>query len=68
TLKSIGYQSTLGKEPRNFMLDLTGNFLLVANQDSNAVVIFRIDKSTGLPEPTGQQLEVPSPSCLKMVR
>ncbi|HTI90127.1 MAG TPA: lactonase family protein [Puia sp.] len=68
TLKNIGYQSTQGKEPRNFMLDPTGNFLLVANQDSNAVVIFRIDKRTGLLEPTGRQLEVPSPSCLKMVQ
>ena len=68
TLRTIGYQSVLGKEPRNFMLDPTGNFLLVANQDSNAVVVFKIDKETGLLEPTGQRLDVPSPSCLKMVR
>ena len=68
TLRTVGYQSVLGKEPRNFMLDPTGNFLLVANQDSNAVVVFRVDKRTGLLEPTGQRLDVPSPSCLKMVR
>ncbi len=67
-LHTIGYHPTLGKEPRNFMLDPTGNFLLVANQDSNAVDIFKIDKSTGLLKPTGQRLEVPSPSCLKMVQ
>lgn len=68
TLKNIGYRSTLGKEPRNFILDPTGNFLLVANQDSNTVVVFRVNKTTGLPEPTGQRLDVPSPSCLKMVQ
>jgi 6-phosphogluconolactonase (cycloisomerase 2 family) len=66
-LKTIGYQSVLGKEPRNFLLDPTGGFLLVANQDSNAVIIFRVDKNTGLLEPTGQRLDLPSPSCLKMV-
>ena len=68
TLKTIGYQSVLGKEPRNFMLDPTGRFLLVANQDSDAIVVFKIDKETGLLEPTGQRLEVPSPTCLKMVQ
>jgi len=68
TLKNIGYQSSLGKEPRNFMLDPTGNWLLVANQDSNAVIVFRINKETGMVTPTGQRLEVPSPSCLKMVQ
>jgi 6-phosphogluconolactonase len=68
TLRTIGYQSVLGKEPRNFMLDPSGRFLLVANQDSNAVVIFRVDPKTGLLEPTGQRLDVPSPTCLKMVK
>ena len=67
TLRTIGYQPVLGKEPRNFMLDPTGNFLLVANQDSNAVIVFRVDKQTGLLEPTGQRLDLPSPTCLKMV-
>jgi 6-phosphogluconolactonase len=68
TLKNIGYQPTLGKEPRNFMLDPSGNWLLVANQDSNEVVVFKVDKKTGLIEPTSQRLKIPSPSCLKMVR
>jgi 6-phosphogluconolactonase len=67
TLKTVGYQSTLGREPRNFMLDPTGRFLLVANQDSNAVVVFRVDQQTGLLQPTGERLDIPSPSCLKMV-
>ncbi|MGL2993946.1 lactonase family protein [Flavobacterium sp. TSSA_36] len=39
--------STLGKGPRSFVIDPTGNLLLVANQSSNEVVIFKRDKETG---------------------
>lgn len=31
---------TLGKTPRHFCFDQTGNFLIVANQDSDTVIIF----------------------------
>ncbi|OCX52431.1 3-carboxymuconate cyclase [Mucilaginibacter sp. PPCGB 2223] len=57
--------STLGKTPRNFTLDPTGNFLLVANQNSDDVYVFRIDKETGKLTYTGEKLEVGNPSCLK---
>jgi 6-phosphogluconolactonase len=65
-LQSKGYQSALGKTPRNFMIDPTGNFLLVANQETNNIVIFRRNKETGLLQPTGKQIELPKPVCLKM--
>jgi 6-phosphogluconolactonase len=61
-----GYQSTLGKTPRNFLIDPTGNFLLVANQDSDNIVIFKRDKQTGLLKSTGVQIKIPRPVCLKM--
>ncbi len=64
-LRTVGYQSVLGKEPRNFTLDPSGHFLLVANQVSNNIVIFRVDRETGLLHVTGEELAVPSPSCLK---
>lgn len=64
TLK--GFQPTLGTTPRNFMIDPTGRWLLVANQNSKNVVIFRIDQHTGLLTATGKQIEVPAPVCLKM--
>jgi len=67
TLRRVGYQPTMGREPRNFMLDPTGQYLLVANQDTNTIVVFRVDKETGLLQPTGERLDVPSPSCLQMV-
>jgi 6-phosphogluconolactonase len=48
------------------MIDPSGKFLLVGNQRSNSVIIFRIDPKTGLLEDTGKKLEVPAPVCLKM--
>ena len=61
-----GFESTQGKTPRNFMIDPTGHWLLVANQRSDNIVIFSIDAKTGLLKATGKQLNVPAPVCLKM--
>ena len=62
-----GYQTTMGKTPRNFIIDPTGNFLLVANQETDNIVIFKRDKQTGLLQPTGKQINTPKPVCLKMI-
>ena len=67
-LESRGYQSTLGSKPRNFCIDPTGNFLLVANQDSGNIVIFKRDQLTGLLSPTGDEIKIPKPVCLQMMR
>lgn len=64
-LKKLGIQPTGGEWPRNFTLSPDGNFLLVANQRSDNIVVFRIDKTTGMLSPTGFEAEVPSPVCLK---
>ena len=65
-LKLMGHQSTLGEGPRNFTLDPTGHFLLVANQLTNNIVVFKRDAKTGLLTNTGSQVTVPAPSCLQM--
>jgi 6-phosphogluconolactonase len=61
-----GFEPTQGKTPRNFLIDPTGHWLLVANQNGGNVVIFQIDQQTGLLKATGQQLQIPTPVCLKM--
>ena len=61
----IDAQSTMGKTPRNFNFDPTGNFLLVANQNSDDIVIFKREKSTGLLTDTGKRIKVSKPVCLK---
>jgi 6-phosphogluconolactonase len=65
-LKLKGYQPTLGKTPRNFVIDPTGAYLLVANQETNNIVIFKRNKISGLLESTGNEIELPRPVCLKM--
>jgi 6-phosphogluconolactonase len=52
-----------GKEPRDLCQSLDGKYLLVANQDTHAIVSFAIDENG----PDLQQAsitEVPSPACL----
>jgi len=56
--------STLGKGPRNFAIDPTGNFLLVGHHYSNNIVIFKRDKTTGTLTDTGKKVELCAPVCL----
>jgi 6-phosphogluconolactonase len=66
-LTAVGHQPTLGETPRNFSFDPSGQFLLVANQQSSNIVIFKVNKQTGLLTDTGQRIEVPNPVCLKWI-
>jgi len=64
TLKLKDEYPTMGKTPRNFAIDPTGKFLLAANQESNNIVIFRIDSTTGALSPTGEIIAAPAPVCI----
>lgn len=66
-LTKVGEQSSLGKGPRNFIIDPTGKFLLVANQKGDNVVIFSRNTETGLLEPTDSEIKIPIPVCLQIV-
>lgn len=63
-LESIGQTSCLGKGPRNFVIDPTGNFLLVGNQYTNEVVIFKRNLNSGLLADTGKRIALCAPVCL----
>ncbi|MGZ5287526.1 MAG: lactonase family protein [Flavisolibacter sp.] len=63
----VGHQSTLGKTPRNFSIHPSGDFLLVANQNSDSIVIFSINKETGLLTDTGKRIDVGNPVCIKWI-
>ena len=65
-LTKVGITPTLGNHPRNFLIDPTGNYLLVGNMKSNEVVIFNRNKATGQLSESGR-FAIPSPSCLKML-
>jgi 6-phosphogluconolactonase len=67
-LQLTDFQSTMGTTPRNFMIDPTGNYLLVANQNSNNIVIFKRNPDTGLLTQTSEEIKVSSPVCLQMMK
>ena len=65
-LKLVGHQDTYGNHPRNFTIDPTGKFLLVANLSTGNIVVFKRDIKTGLLSKTRVEIKVPNPSCLQM--
>ena len=67
-LSVVSYQSTMGIQPRNFVIDPSGKYLLAANQKTGNIVIFKRNMATGLLHPTGEQINIPQPVCLKMLK
>lgn len=65
-LAENGHQP-VGAHPRNFMIDPSGRFLLVASRDANTIQIFVINKNFGLLQDSNVKIDVPQPVCLKMV-
>jgi len=64
-LTLIARRSTEGLEPREFALDPSGRYVLLANQHSNTVVVMKRDPVSGRVGETIQVLPVDSPSDLK---
>ncbi len=62
TLRAIGEVGTGGDWPRQFAI--VDDLLFVANEKSDSVVTYQLDPASGLPAPTGEQLDVPSPACV----
>ncbi|MDB6030517.1 MAG: pgl 1 [Verrucomicrobiales bacterium] len=67
TLRQVEIQPTQGKTPRNFGIDPTGQWLLAANQDSDNIVVFKIDPKTGKLQSTGKTVEVGMPVCVEFL-
>lgn len=53
--------STGGKEPRDFAIDPLGNFLLAGHQETNNIIVFKRDKTSGKLINTGQVIELCAP-------
>lgn len=64
-LTLAGHTSCGGEWPRNFVIDPSGKYLLVGNQNSGNIALFSIDAKTGLPVATSKEYKVASPVCLK---
>lgn len=66
-LTNKGLVSTIGKGPRAFVIDPSGNWLLVGHQNTNDIVIFKRNKTTGLLTDTGKKIEIGAPVCFVFV-
>ncbi|MCG2587130.1 lactonase family protein [Rhodohalobacter sulfatireducens] len=66
-LEKVGEQSSGGAHPRNFMIDPTGNYLLVANRNTDNIVVFERDRESGLITPADIEINVSQPVSLQMV-
>ncbi len=53
-----------GKTPRNFVLDPTERWMLVANQDSNTISVFGRDAETGVLADEGKSFAAARPMCI----
>ena len=63
-LTPIGRTSCGGKIPRNFTLDPTERWMLVANQDSNLLSVFARNPQTGALANEGKSFKAAAPMCI----
>ena len=61
-LTCVGYFHTRGETPRHFQFDASGQYLLVANQDTDSLAVFNFNLSSGEIKYTGNEYRVPSPN------
>lgn len=64
-LTFIERKASGGKGPRNFIIDPTGRYLLVAHQNSDNIMVWRIDENTGKIMQAVTRIEVGNPVCLQ---
>lgn len=64
-LTTVGHRHTEGEWPRHFALDATSRVCFAENQNSDSIVAFRIDATTGMLGPAEITVENPSPICLR---
>lgn len=56
-----------GKTPRDFAIDPGGTWLWDANQDSDNIVLYKIDEAKGSLMPSGITLKIAAPTCVVFV-
>lgn len=64
-LKLQGFTYVRGEHPRNFNIHPSGDWILVANQDSGNVVVFKVDKETGALTYANVEVPVKTARCIE---
>jgi 6-phosphogluconolactonase len=63
-LSLAGRTACGGNWPRNFVIDPSGRYILVGNQNSGNISLFKIEAKSGMPE-YFDEYKLNSPACLK---
>lgn len=66
-LTYVSRTPSIGKGPRDFIIDPSGRYLIIANQVGNNIVVYKLDPATGRPATLTYQMSLGSPVCLKIV-
>lgn len=61
-LQTVGCFHTRGETPRHFQFDNSGQYLLIANQDSDSIAVFTFNLSNGELKYSGNEYRLPSPN------
>ena len=67
-LTTVEHAPAGGRIPRNFSLDPAGKYVFSSNQDTENVVVLRIDHATGRLTQTAVQVPVANPGSVAFVR
>lgn len=67
SLREIQQRASEGREPREFAIDPSGRFMLIANQKSDQLVVLQRDPDSGLLGDTVQILPMSRPSDVKFI-
>ncbi len=66
-LSLIEIAPSLGKGPQNLAITGDGSLLICANMPGDNVVVFRIDPATGKLTAASDPIEMPRPSCVRII-
>jgi 6-phosphogluconolactonase len=66
-LKLIQNVPVEGQIPRNFNLDPTGRWMIIAHQDSKTAALFKVDQETGKLQFTGRKISVGGAVCVRFL-
>jgi 6-phosphogluconolactonase len=67
SLTYVEEQGTGGSKPRHFGIEPSARHLAIGNQDSDTVLVCRIDAGNGRLKPSGVFASAPSPACVKFL-
>lgn len=67
-LEFVDHCSTGGEVPRDFRIDPSGSIILVANQNTDNIRAYFIDKETGKLTFTGKETKVYTPVCIQFAK